>query len=121
VLVIDAANVIGSRPDGWWKDLPGAAERLHRALVRAELPYELMVMVLEGRAQPGVPEGEQGTVRTIHARGAGDDAVVEACESYAESEAEITLATADRGLISRVKLFDLEVLGPRTLRDEIGM
>ena len=26
-LVVDAANVVGSRPDGWWKDRAGAAER----------------------------------------------------------------------------------------------
>ena len=29
VLVVDAANVVGSRPDGWWKDRAGAARRLH--------------------------------------------------------------------------------------------
>ena len=28
VIVVDAANVIGSRPDGWWRDRPGAARRL---------------------------------------------------------------------------------------------
>ncbi len=28
VVVVDAANVVGSRPDGWWKDRAGAAERL---------------------------------------------------------------------------------------------
>jgi hypothetical protein len=32
VLVVDAANVVGSRPDGWWKDRPGAARRLHEEL-----------------------------------------------------------------------------------------
>jgi hypothetical protein len=28
MLVIDAANVIGSRPTGWWRDRPGAAGRV---------------------------------------------------------------------------------------------
>ncbi len=28
-LLVDAANVVGSRPDGWWRDRPGAAQ--HRA------------------------------------------------------------------------------------------
>lgn len=27
-VVVDAANVVGSRPDGWWKDRAGAAARL---------------------------------------------------------------------------------------------
>ena len=28
MLFIDAMNVIGSRPDGWWKDREGAMRRL---------------------------------------------------------------------------------------------
>lgn len=32
--VVDAANVIGSRPDGWWRDRPGAAARLHARILR---------------------------------------------------------------------------------------
>ena len=32
VLVVDVANVMGSRPDGWWRDRPGAATRLLAAL-----------------------------------------------------------------------------------------
>jgi len=32
VLLVDAANVVGSRPDGWWRDRPGAAARLLAAL-----------------------------------------------------------------------------------------
>ncbi|MBY6062372.1 NUDIX domain-containing protein [Microbacterium esteraromaticum] len=31
-IVVDAANVIGSVPDGWWRDRAGAAERLHERL-----------------------------------------------------------------------------------------
>ena len=33
VLVVDGANVVGSVPDGWWKDRAGAARRLHEQLV----------------------------------------------------------------------------------------
>lgn len=118
VLVVDAANVIGSRPDGWWKDRPGAAARLCRALTNADLPYELVVVVLEGRARAGVPEGERGAFRVVHASGSGDDLVVQICEEYAG--AEVTLATADRGLIARVQPFGVDLMGPRTLRDLVG-
>jgi 8-oxo-dGTP diphosphatase len=44
-IVVDVANVMGSRPDGWWRDRPGAAVRLHDEIVRlaqsgrAILPY----------------------------------------------------------------------------------
>ena len=40
VLVVDAANVVGSRPDGWWKDRAGAARRLHERLLVADLSFE---------------------------------------------------------------------------------
>ena len=31
-LVVDVANVLGSRPDGWWRDRAGAAAVARRAL-----------------------------------------------------------------------------------------
>jgi 8-oxo-dGTP diphosphatase len=58
---VDVANVMGSRPDGWWRDRAGAAVRLHAELVslaasgRAVPPGETsppeFVMVLEGAAK----------------------------------------------------------------------
>jgi len=33
-LIVDANNVIGSTPDGWWRDRAGAAARLHAGIVR---------------------------------------------------------------------------------------
>jgi 8-oxo-dGTP diphosphatase len=60
-VVVDVANVMGSRPDGWWRDRAGAAVRLHAELVslaasgRAVPPGETsppeFVMVLEGAAK----------------------------------------------------------------------
>jgi 8-oxo-dGTP diphosphatase len=60
-IVVDVANVMGSRPDGWWRDRAGAAVRLHSELVslaasgRAVPPGETdppdFVMVLEGAAK----------------------------------------------------------------------
>ena len=47
-LVVDAANVVGARPDGWWKDRAGAAARLHDALLHADLPHDEVVLVLAG-------------------------------------------------------------------------
>lgn len=119
VLVIDAANVIGSRPDGWWKDRSGAAARLYGSLADAALPYEVVVLVLEGRARAGVPEGEQGSLRIVHASGSGDDTLVDVCRRYAGSA--VTVVTADRGLIARVDDLEVCVLGPRRLRAQIGL
>lgn len=54
--VVDATNVVGSRPNGWWRDRPGAARALVAALVAAVAAAALdpdVVVVLEGRARPG--------------------------------------------------------------------
>jgi 8-oxo-dGTP diphosphatase len=60
-IVVDVANVMGSRPDGWWRDRAGAAVRLHAELVRlaasgrgvppGETAPPDFVMVLEGAAK----------------------------------------------------------------------
>ncbi len=72
VLVVDGANVVGSRPDGWWKDRPGAAARLHARLLAAPALASRVVLVLEGRARAGVPEAVTGAAepaRRDRARG----------------------------------------------------
>ena len=49
VLIVDGANVVGSRPDGWWRDRSGAARRLRERLMAAALPHDEVVLVLEDR------------------------------------------------------------------------
>lgn len=109
VLVIDGANVVGSRPDGWWRDRAGAAHRLHARLVAARefgmLDHGDVVLVLEGAARAGPPEGEDGGLRTVHAPGSGDDALVaEVTRMVAAAPGGgIVVVTADRGLRDRVE------------------
>src|SRR5258705_2421438 len=81
LLVVDGANVVGSVPDGWWRDRPAAAAKLRDALVPVAVdglpsmrsPVEV-VLVVEGVAArlPEVPG-----VRVVRAAGSGDDAIVE--------------------------------------------
>ena len=66
VLVVDGANVVGARADGWWKDRAGAARRLHEQLVTADIDGDI-VLVLEGEAKRGVPAGRDGHVTVVHA------------------------------------------------------
>ena len=61
VVVVDGANVVGARPDGWWKDRAGAARRLHEQLMTADVDGDI-VLVLEGEAKAGVPTGRDGHV-----------------------------------------------------------
>jgi predicted RNA-binding protein with PIN domain len=110
VLVVDGANVVGSRPDGWWKDRAGAARRLHGQLATADTSYDEIVLVLEGQARGGVPSGKDGHLRVVHASRDGDSAIAEATRAAVEAEDAVVVITADRALQQRV-----EVIGARTM------
>lgn len=120
VLVVDGANVVGSVPDGWWRDRAGAAARLHAGLVAAQLPFDAVELVLEGRARAGAPEVTVGGVTTIHAPASGDDELVARCRELAAAGAAITVATADRGLLARLAPLGVATLGPRELRERLA-
>lgn len=116
VLVVDAANVVGSRPDGWWRDRPGAARRLVDELRGAALID--VVVVLEGAARTGAAETASAGVRVVHAPGSGDDEVVRQVE--AAGRGDVTVVTSDRGLRARVADRDARVVGPRWLRERMS-
>jgi hypothetical protein len=60
-VIVDAMNVIGSRPDGWWRDRRGAMVRLAASLRALE---EEVCVVFDGRPWPGAPrDGDGLTVR----------------------------------------------------------
>ncbi|MGW0367151.1 NTP pyrophosphohydrolase [Streptomyces sp. NPDC002990] len=112
VLIVDAANVVGSVPDGWWRDRRGAAERLRDRLAEREAgAQEEIVLVVEGAAR-GV-ESVPG-VRVDSAPGSGDDRIVELAAAFAERGCVVV--TADRELRERVRAYGVECVGPRTVR-----
>jgi hypothetical protein len=119
VLLVDAANVIGSRPNGWWRDRPGSARRFVedvRAARRAERLPGAVVIVLEGQARPGAAEGEADHVRVVHAASEGDDTLALLA---AEATEPVTLVSADRGLRERTQAVGAEVVGPRWLLERL--
>ena len=134
VVIVDAANVVGSRPDGWWKDRSGAAARLHGAvstLAREGVPaaaFDLpeswwwpeFVVVLEGDARAAtVTEAERVTVRL--AAGSGDDEIVEQVRLSFDGGAEhIIVVTADHQLRNRVERLGTGFAGPRVLLELSG-
>ena len=116
-LVVDGANVVGTRPDGWWKDRAGAARRLHDRLAVADVPADVVVLVLEGQARGGVAPGRAGHVRVVHARRSGDDAIVDAARAALADGNGVTVVTADRGLATRVDVLGARVMSPSWLLD----
>ncbi|MFC9508070.1 NTP pyrophosphohydrolase [Streptomyces sp. NPDC057002] len=115
LVVVDAANVVGSVPDGWWRDRRGAAERLRDRLASEGVPGVSgpveIVLVVEGAAR-GV-ESVPG-VRVESAPGSGDDHIVEVVAGAAGRS--VLVVTADRELRRRVGELGAEVTGPRTVR-----
>lgn len=122
MLLIDAANVIGSQPTGWWRDRPGSARRF-TARVRATVAGGRLTppvsLVIEGRAREGVDEAEEGGVRVVHAPGEGDDTIVGLAVAHVPAGDDVVVVTADRALAERVRGAGAEVRGPRWLLDRL--
>ena len=118
VLVVDAANVIGSRPTGWWRDRPGAArrftEQVRASVVAGQLDPPVTV-VLEGQARAGADEEVADGVEVVHAPGEGDDTIAR----LAAAGRDVIVVTADRGLAERVRAAGAGVVGPNWLLDQV--
>jgi hypothetical protein len=139
--VVDVANVMGARADGWWRDRAGAALRLCREVMalasRDDSPAGAWVLVLEGRARDAVallagdalpaddaPPGEDWVpplkdevpdelpVRVIAAPGSGDDAIVGVVAEATGQEESCLVVTADRELRQRCEELNASVVGP---------
>lgn len=118
LLIVDAANVVGSIPDGWWRDRAAATARLRDALRAVSTgglpglapPLEV-VLVVEGAARTvdAAPE-----VRVVAAPGSGDDAIVELVGAEADGRTCVVV-TADQELSARVSDLGAQVRGPRWL------
>jgi hypothetical protein len=119
LVVVDGANVVGSVPDGWWRDRAGAAERLRDALAPVlatglpDLPAPIEIaLVVEGKARD-VGATDNG-ISVVRASGSGDDAIADLVRVSAPSR-RVVVITADRGLRDRVTAFGAEVRGPTSV------
>lgn len=119
VLVVDGANVVGARPDGWWKDRAGAARRLHAELLVADTGHDVVVLVLEGQAKGGVRAGKDAHVRTVHAAKDGDATIVAEARAAAERGDRVVVVTADRALDARVHGVGATTLSPSWLLSQL--
>ena len=128
-IIVDGANVVGSRPDGWWRDRAGAAVRLHDELGGdpSGLVQVRVILVLEGAARAAEPRiaerartaesgrvraGDAGGVHVVSAPGSGDDEIVRLARSRAGRR---IVVTADRELRRRSLAAGAQVAGPSWL------
>jgi 8-oxo-dGTP pyrophosphatase MutT (NUDIX family) len=123
VVVVDCANVMGSRADGWWKDRPGGARRLRDQLAAATLspvePYDTwwpeLVLVVEGKAR-GIGSAEP--VLVMDAPASGDDLIVDLV-THSDPDSRHFVVTADRELRARCEAEGAELFGPRWLLSQL--
>ncbi|KHL11214.1 UNVERIFIED_CONTAM: hypothetical protein LK11_43165 [Mumia flava] len=117
-MVVDAANVVGSRPDGWWRDRAGATERLAARLdVLARGAGFPITLVVEGRARTMDPSVAP-SIAVSAAAGIGDDAIVSLVAAAADPGG-VLVTTSDRGLADRVRAHGASVRGARWLLDRL--
>lgn len=136
-LIVDGANTMGSRPDGWWKDRAGALTRLSGQLAALTAPdagpvpspgipattlgapggrwLPDVVLVAEGAARGVRSPG--GRVRIVDAPGNGDDEIVAQVRAAVDMApvGRVVVVTADRELRARCEAAGATILGPGTL------
>jgi 8-oxo-dGTP diphosphatase len=130
VVVVDVANVMGARADGWWRDRAGAALRLCREVAAlaergagdgGAVAASGWVLVLEGQARPAAAEfaadntardstGE--AVRVVSAPGSGDDEIVRVVTEIVARGESCLVVTADRELRRRCEALGASIAGP---------
>ncbi|MEV6931279.1 hypothetical protein AB0M46_43240 [Dactylosporangium sp. NPDC051485] len=117
LIIVDGANVVGSVPDGWWRDRAGAAARLRDALAardRSALPGDVL-LVVEGAAR-GVPPIDGVPVEA--APQSGDDHIVALVRDNVQRR-PVVVVTSDRGLRQRVTDLGAGIVTPGRLRATI--
>lgn len=136
-LVVDSANVVGSKPDGWWRDRAGATSRLAEelsALAHEGLPASAVgdvgglvatwwpdvTLVVEGQGRGAQDPAPGSRVALVRAETDGDSALVAEVAALATTGAQaprVVVVTADRELSARVAALGATVVGPGILRD----
>lgn len=130
-VVVDAANVVGSVPDGWWRDRAGAADRLLDEVAAwaaggvaaatlgldADVWYPEVHVVLEGQARVAA---DRAGLTIVRADAEGDDTIVSVAEALVREGRVVTVVTSDRGLGDRVVAAGAGVRAVSWLRDQLA-
>ncbi|MFD1521992.1 hypothetical protein [Pseudonocardia yunnanensis] len=128
-VIVDGANVVGSRPDGWWRDRAGAARKLAGKLSAALTAGPALLarglgeeatdddvrvhLVLEGAAARIEDLPTHPGLDVLHAPADGDSAIAALAADLAAEP--VVVVTADRGLRDRVRAGGARTVGPETL------
>ena len=121
-VLVDGNNVMGSRPDGWWRNRAEAAQRLVADIVPVARSLGGTWTVVFDGAEPSLmpPQERVSVVHTGHGRRDGaDDRIVELVSALPDP-AMALVYTSDAGLRARVHALGARIAGARALLDEIA-
>lgn len=119
--IVDGNNVMGTRPDGWWRDRRAAMRRLVGELETFAARDGRPVTVLFDGAPFEAGGGARVAVRFASRKGrdAADDDIVALVGRHPEP-ATLTVVTSDRGLAARVAPAGATIEGARTFLARLG-
>jgi hypothetical protein len=110
--LVDGMNVIGSKPDGWWRDRRGAMERLVRELETLDGD---VTVVFDGKPVELESDGIEVVFASRRGRDAADDDIAASVAADPDPGA-LTVVTSDRELERRVRVHGVEVEGAGAFR-----
>jgi predicted RNA-binding protein with PIN domain len=115
--LVDGMNVIGTRPDAWWKDRDAAMLRLVDRLERwAATEGEDVIVVFERAPSPPI---RSTVIEVAHAprpkRDAADDEIVRRLRAEPQPSA-VCVVTSDRWLADRAFAEGASVVGADSFR-----
>ena len=120
---VDGNNVMGSRPDGWWRDRAEAARRLVAEIIPLALGHGgAWTIVFDGQEPPAMPPSPYclTVIHTGHRRRDGaDDRIVELVHEQPDQAASLVY-TSDAKLRTRVNALGTQVVGSRTLLRQLA-
>ena len=118
--LVDGMNVVGSRPDGWWRDRPAAMRRLAESLAAfATETGDPLTVVFDGRPF----DLSAAPIDVVFASTRGRDAADHDIAAIVEADpdpAGITVVTSDRSLADRVRAAGAEVAPSAPFRRRLG-
>ena len=112
--VVDGTNVMGSRPDGWWRDRPGARQRLVAQLADLAQHGDLITVYFDGRPSAAEDAAEARPGVTVRFAPGGRNAADDAIAAYVTGHhdpADLKVVTSDAELARRVRVPGASVLG----------
>jgi predicted RNA-binding protein with PIN domain len=121
--IVDGMNVIGSEPDGWWRDRAAARRRLVALLAPLPGAGAEVTVVFDGRARADEEDQARAAgVGISFAPGgpnAADDAIVAMVGGLSDPEST-TVVTSDRGLVGRVLALGARVESAKAFRARLS-